>query len=43
MTLEAKKEQLIRTEWELFQNVQNEGGRAACQDDPETFFLMRRS
>ena len=43
MTLEEKKEALIQTEWEQFQKVQNEGGRASCQDDPETFFLQRRS
>lgn len=43
MTLEEKKEALIKTEWDLFQKVQNEGGRASCQEDPETFFIMRRS
>ena len=43
MTREEKIEQLIKMEWEDFQNVQNEGGRAACQDDPKTFFIMRRS
>ncbi len=43
MTLEEKKEALIETEWKAFQAVHNEGGRASCQDDPETFFLMRRS
>lgn len=43
MTLEEKKEALIQAEWEQFQKVHNEGGRASCQDDPETFFLQRRS
>ncbi|MBR2028639.1 MAG: DUF4125 family protein [Oscillospiraceae bacterium] len=42
MTLDEKKEALIRTEWELFHNVNNEGGKADCQNDPETFAIMRR-
>ena len=32
---------IIVAEWELFDRVHNRGGRAACQDDRETFFLMR--
>ena len=43
MTLNEKKEALIKTEWELFHNVNNEGGKADCQNDPETFVIMRRS
>ena len=43
MTLYDKKEALIQTEWELFYNVNNEGGKADCQNDPETFFIMRRA
>ena len=43
MTLYEKKESLIKTEWELFHNVNNEGGKADCQNNPETFAIMRRA
>lgn len=43
MTLEEKKLQLVEKEWECFQSVNNEGGRASCQDDRVTFFIMRKS
>lgn len=43
----SKKEELIKSvvemEWKQFQYVHNEGGRASCQDDRETFEIMRKS
>ena len=38
-----KIEGIINTEWDMFQQVDNIGGRADCQDDRETFYIMRRS
>ena len=32
---------ILDREWDMFQNVQNVGGRAGCQDDEKTFRLMR--
>ena len=43
MTLIDKKEALINEEWTNFTAVHNQGGKASCQEDPETFFIMRRS
>ncbi len=34
---------LIKLEWDAFDQVKNIGGRADCQDDWETFEIMRRS
>ena len=42
MSLTKKKEKLIQEEWKNFSAVSNEGGKASCQNDPETFFIMRR-
>ncbi|MCI5481454.1 MAG: DUF4125 family protein [Lachnospiraceae bacterium] len=37
------EEEIIKREWDFFQQAHNEGGRAACQDDWETFRIMRES
>lgn len=34
---------IIEAEWQMFDKVQNEGGRAACQNDARTFAIMRYS
>jgi len=43
----SRKDELVSTivkmEWQMFQNVRNIGGPAACQSDHETFEVMRRS
>ena len=36
-------QRLIEREWTLFDKVRNIGGRASCQDDRKTFFIMRGS
>lgn len=36
-------EELVSLEWQAFDVVQNEGGRAQCQDDFGTFSIMRKS
>ena len=35
--------EIIDREWKMFQNVNNIGGRAACQDNFATFFVNRMS
>lgn len=35
--------QVIAEEWKQFDQVKNEGGRADCQDNYETFSIMRKS
>ncbi len=36
-------DELVKIEWEQFDKVKNIGGRADCQDDWETFSIMRKS
>lgn len=36
-------DRIIQLEWKQFDAVQNEGGRASCQDDFKTFEIMRKS
>lgn len=43
MAKENIVESIIEIEWNMFQNVQNVGGRAACQDELHTFRIMRAS
>ena len=40
-TREDMIDSIIKAEWQMFQDVPNIGGRAACQDDLETFRIMR--
>lgn len=36
-------EKLIKNEWDMFQKVNNIGGKASCQNNWETFHIMRFS
>lgn len=36
-------DKIVALEWKQFDRVKNEGGRADCQDDFETFSIMRKS
>lgn len=40
---EELAEEIARLEFEAFDKVQNEGGRASCQNDWSTFSIMRKS
>ena len=41
--MEGMIKSVVAIEWALFDKVQNCGGRAACQDDAKTFYIMRSS
>ncbi len=40
---EALISQIMEIEWPMFSSVKNRGGKAACQEDPETFRIIRTS
>ena len=42
-TVTTRVKRIVEEEWKLFDQVHNIGGRASCQDSPETFFIMRSS
>ena len=35
--------EIVEEEWRQFQKVNNQGGRASCQDDWKTFYIRRKS
>lgn len=41
--MEKTTGKIVDLEWSLFDEVQNIGGRADCQDDQKTFYIMRSS
>ena len=43
LSIEELAEQIARKEFEAFDKVKNQGGRADCQDDWFTFSIMRKS
>ena len=43
MTKADRIENILQMEWKMMQSTQNMGGRASCQDDYETFYIMRGS
>ena len=43
MDMQTMIEEIIAIEWDMFQHTENIGGRASCQDDFETFYIIRGS
>lgn len=40
-SIDQSIDQLVKAEWDMFQLVQNTGGKASCQEDFTTFEIMR--
>lgn len=40
---QAQIKEIVEREWEMFSNVNNIGGKAECQNQPDTFRIMRKS
>lgn len=43
LTISPRVRRIVQAEWKQFDRVQNIGGRADCQNSPDTFFVMRAS
>ena len=43
MDIQKMIEEILAIEWEMFQHTENIGGSAGCQDDFDTFYIMRGS
>jgi len=43
MSKERLISDILELEWEMFSGVQNRGGRAVCQENPQTFRIIRSS
>ncbi len=41
--MESVIQEVILCEWDMFDAVKGSAGRASCQDDYETFYIMRKS
>ena len=42
-SIQELAEEITQREWKMFHNTQNIGGKASCQNDWETFEIMRKS
>lgn len=42
-SIQELAEEITQREWKMFHNTQNIGGQASCQNDRETFEIMRKS
>ena len=42
-SMDQQIEDIMDVEWEMFSTVNNNGGKAECQNQPDTFRIMRKS